>query len=126
MASGTAEPPITTRLSVESLAPVSRRWVSRPSQTVGTAAEKVTPSVSSSSCTEGPSSFWPGITSLQPAAAQENVRPQALAWNIGTTGSTVSRADSPITSTPRVTRVCRKFERCEYSTPFGLPVVPEV
>ena len=113
MASGTAEPPITTRFRVLSLPPVARRCCRRPSHTVGTAAEKVTPSVSSSSCTDGPSSFWPGITSLAPAAAQENVRPQALAWNIGTTGRTVSRAEMPMTSTPSVTMVWRKFERCE-------------
>ena len=37
----------------------------------------------------------------------------ALCYTSGTTGSTVSRADSPSTSTPMVTRVCRKLERCE-------------
>jgi hypothetical protein len=80
---------------------------------VGTAAEKVTCSVSSSSRIEAPSIFGPGITSLAPAAGAEKGRPQALAWNIGTTTSTVSRTERPITSVCRVTRVCRKLERCE-------------
>ncbi len=55
----------------------------------------------------------PGITSFAPIAEQENARPQALAWNIGTTGSTVSTAEIPITSLPMVTSVWMKFERCE-------------
>ena len=113
MASGTAEPPITTRLRVESLPPVWRRWVSSICQTVGTAAEKVTFSDSSSSCTEAPSSFGPGMTSLAPTAGAEKAMPQALAWNMGTTGRTVSIAPMPMTSTPAVTRVCRKFDRWE-------------
>ena len=113
MLSGTAEPPMTTRLRVVSWLLVARRCCSSICQTVGTAAEKVTPSVSSSSCTEAPSSFWPGMTSLAPTAGAEKARPQALAWNIGTTGSTVSVARMPRTSPPIVTRVCRKFERCE-------------
>jgi hypothetical protein len=47
--SGTAEPPIRTRLTVGICRLFSRRWVSSPCQTVGTAAEKVTPSLSISS-----------------------------------------------------------------------------
>ena len=46
---GAAEPPITTRRSVVSRLPVSARWLSRPNQIVGTPAEKVTRSRSSSS-----------------------------------------------------------------------------
>ena len=95
------------------LPPVARRCCSSICQTVGTAAEKVTPSVSISSWIDAPSSFWPGITSLQPTAGQEKARPQALAWNIGTTGSTTSRLERPITSCCSVTSVCRKLERCE-------------
>ena len=47
--SGTAEPPISTFLTVGIFRLFSRRWVSSPCQTVGTAAEKVTPSLSISS-----------------------------------------------------------------------------
>ncbi len=42
--SGTAEPPIITRLTVGMVRLFSRRCVSSICQTVGTAAEKVTPS----------------------------------------------------------------------------------
>ncbi|MND93539.1 hypothetical protein D3C80_857270 [compost metagenome] len=52
--------------------------------------------------------------------------PQALAWNIGTTGRITSLGVAPMTVACRPSRVWMKFERCEYSTPFGLPVVPEV
>ena len=41
--------PASTRVTVESFSLFSRRWFSSPCQTVGTAAEKVTPSLSSSS-----------------------------------------------------------------------------
>ena len=53
------------------------------------------------------------MTSLAPTAGAEKARPQALAWNIGTTGSTVSVALMPSTSDPMVTSVWIKFERCE-------------
>src|SRR6218665_2235443 len=39
-----------------------------------------------------------GNTSLQPISAAEYGMPQALTWNIGTTGSTESRADKHITA----------------------------
>ena len=35
---------------------------------------------------------------MQPTSAAEYGMPQALTWNIGTTGSTESRADRHITS----------------------------
>ena len=38
------------------------------------------------------------ITMLAPVAGQAKARPQALAWNIGTTGSTTSFAPMPIAS----------------------------
>ena len=47
--------------------------------TVGTAAVKVTASVSRSSWIEAPSILGPGITSLAPTAGAEKARPQALA-----------------------------------------------
>ena len=126
MTSGQAAPPITTFFSTGSLAPVSFRCCSSICQTVGTAAEKVTPSVSSSSKIEAPSILAPGMTILAPVPGAENATPQALAWNIGTTGRITSRCDRPITSGCRVIRVWRTLERCEYITPLGSPVVPEV
>ena len=66
MARGHAEPPIATlRIEVSVLPSRSRYW-SSIIQTVGTAAENVTRSPSSSSYTEAPSSLAPGITILQP------------------------------------------------------------
>ena len=53
------------------------------------------------------------MISFAPTAGHENASPQALAWNIGTTASTVSFTDRPMTSVCRVTRVWMKFERCE-------------
>ena len=124
--SGQADPPMTTRFSVEGFSPVFSRCCSSICQTVGTAAEKVTPSVSRSSKIDSPSIFAPGMTSLAPTAGALKATPQALAWNIGTTGSTTSAAPRPITSACRQMKVWMKLERCEYSTPLGSPVVPEV
>ena len=47
-------------------------------------------------------------------------------WNIGTTGRIVSRADSASTPGVLPTSALSTMARCEYSAPFGLPVVPEV
>ena len=98
MAGGQAEPPITVRLSLEKRKPAGFMWPSSICQTVGTPAAKVTPSASISSYTDLPSSAGPGKTSLQPVSAAEYGMPQALTWNMGTTGSTESRADRFITS----------------------------
>ena len=53
-------------------------------------------------------------------------RPQALAWNIGTTGRITSDSRAPRLSAVIAPIVCRKVERWLYTTPFGLPVVPLV
>ena len=52
--------------------------------------------------------------------------PQALTWNIGTIGMTTSRADMFIASGIDAAKEWMTLARCENSTPFGLPVVPEV
>ncbi len=52
--------------------------------------------------------------------------PHAFAWNIGTIVSTRSRSESPSAVGVVATSECRYDERCEYATPFGLPVVPDV
>ena len=59
----------------------------------------------------GPSIRAPGMTSLAPTAGPEKATPQALAWNMGTTGRITSAAPRPITSCCRVTRVWMKLER---------------
>ena len=68
----------------------------------------------------------PGMTSLVPIAGAENAMPQLLAWNSGTTGSMTSLADVPSASFELAMKEWMTLERCEYSTPFGSPVVPEV
>ena len=98
MAGGQAEPPITVRLRWLNFRPPCCIWVSSICQTVGTPAAKVTPSASISSYSDLPSSAGPGKTTLAPVSAAEYGRPQALTWNMGTTGSTASRADRFITS----------------------------
>jgi hypothetical protein len=52
--------------------------------------------------------------------------PQALTWNMGTTGSTASRADRHITSGSAAAYACSTVERWLYSAALGLPVVPLV
>ncbi len=52
--------------------------------------------------------------------------PQAIAWNIGTTGITESASRTSIESGRAAPSVWRTIDRCEYRTPFGRPVVPLV
>ena len=42
---------------------------------------------------------------------------QELAWNMGTMASTEAAAVRPHASAMDMVNDCRKFERCEYSTP---------
>src|SRR5690242_1195311 len=97
-----------------------------PSHTVGTPPLNVTFSDSNSSYSDLPSRCGPGNTTLAPASAVEYGSPQALTWNIGTTGSTTSRPDSAIASGSAAAYACSRVERWLYTAPFGLPVVPEV
>lgn len=61
----------------------------------------------------------PGRTSLAPVRGAQNVRPQALAWNIGTMARMTERADRQHASTLATVSACRMLARCEYSTPCG-------
>src|SRR3990167_1507610 len=92
MAGGQAEPPITVRLRVENLRLADCMCASIICHTVGTPAAKLTFSDSMSSKMDLPSMAGPGNTSLAPVMAAEYGRPQAFTWNMGTTGSTASRA----------------------------------
>ena len=67
-----------------------------------------------------------GMTIVAPAMAHAYGKPHAFAWNIGTTGSTRSLCLIATLSARHLPSACRMFERCEYRTPFGLPVVPLV
>ena len=52
--------------------------------------------------------------------------PQALTWNMGTTGSTQSRALMLRASGSAPASACSMVERWLYSAALGLPVVPLV
>src|SRR3954451_6456288 len=95
-------------------------------QIVGTAPENVTPSsctmrVNGSACRKRP-----GITSDAPHMNAAYGMPHALAWNCGTITRMRSRSDSPSAAGVHTASEWRYDERCEYATPFGLPVVPDV
>ena len=61
-----------------------------------------------------------------PVATAACARPHALAWNIGTTGKITSDSQVARLSTIIAPIVCMNVERWLYTTPFGLPVVPDV
>ena len=92
MAGGQAAPPMTVRRIVENFSSCAWTCASSPCHTVGTPADSVTPSDSISSCSDLPSSPGPGNTSLAPTMQATYGRPQALTWNIGTTGRMASCA----------------------------------
>jgi hypothetical protein len=71
----------------------------------------------SSAYTEGPSSAGPGSTRRAPTMGAAKASPQELAWNMGTTASTASRAPSGSASAWQDMSACRKLERCVYMTP---------
>src|SRR5579863_6163294 len=123
---GIAEPPHTTKRRCGSFSLLLAIWLSSISHTVGTPAVWVTFSVSRSSNTDAPSSLAPGRTSLVPIDGAEKAMPQLLAWNSGTTGSIVSPAQAPSESPVLAISACSTLERCEYNTPLGSHVVPDV
>ncbi len=93
---------------------------------VGTPALMVTFSLSISSYRLAPSRRGPGSTMRAPATMAAYGMHQALMWNMGTTGRMLSRVDRPSTSGRQAVVALSTMARCEYSTPLGLPVVPEV
>src|SRR6266403_5445440 len=95
-------------------------------QIVGTAPENVTCSsftmrMSGSACRN-----LPGITSDAPLMNAAYGMPQALAWNIGMITSARSRSERFSAAGVHTASECRYEDRCEYATPFGFPVVPDV
>ena len=96
-----------------SLCGLPARCGSTPCQMVGTPAVKVTPSSMISFARFSGCIIAPGMTSEAPAAGAACAIPQALAWNIGTTGIATSRMPSPNALGIRTPMVCRNVERCE-------------
>jgi len=83
-----------------------------PIQMVGTPAARVTSSDSIISASLTGTMFGPGMTSLAPDATPAWASPQALAWNIGTTGRTTSLSQTPTESASIAPIVCRNVLRC--------------
>ena len=82
-----------------------------PSQMVGTPAVQVTFSSASRASRLGGSRHGPGKTCLQPTIVQLKGRPQALTWNMGTTGMTTSAWERPIESGSAEIKECRTSAR---------------
>ncbi len=84
-----------------------------PIQIVGTPAVIVTFSCWNASSRLSPSRNGPGKTCFAPTNVQVNGKPQAFAWNMGTTGSTTSC--SVTESTPAIADAseCTAIARCE-------------
>ncbi len=86
---------------------------SKPIQTVGTPPVRVTRSVSIRSASAGGDRLAPGSTSVAPAITDACGSPQALAWNIGTTGRIVSRSDTDMAAADSTAIACSQQERWE-------------
>ncbi len=106
-AGGQAEPPMTTvRRQVTSRCLASSS-ASSPCQMVGTAAPMVGRTVSIISASGAGWRKRSGISSQAPAMKAACGRPQALTWNIGTTGSVMSREVSANASAVLTCIECR-------------------
>ena len=88
MGSGTAEPPAFSSLRLERSGGGSSSR--KPFQIVGTPALQVTPSAAIRSASPCGVRSGPGRTCLAPSIVAMYGMPQAIAWNIGTTGITES------------------------------------
>ena len=99
-AGGAADPPMTMRRSADRSQRLgcASRSARIPSQMVGTPPANVTRSAAMRSSSTSGSSLAPGKTIFAPTSAHACGRPQALAWNMGTAGSTTSRSDNPTPS----------------------------
>ncbi len=89
-------------------------WSSRarmPSQMVGTPAATVTRSATMRSRMDRGSRWGPGKTIFEPAKSELKGRPQAAAWNIGTTGRMASDSATPMVSFMHSTSECSTQER---------------
>jgi hypothetical protein len=82
-----------------------------PNQIVGTPAASVTRSRCIRSTRLAGSWSRPHITILAPTITPACARPHALAWNIGTTGSTASLGPRPTEAAEVATIECRNVER---------------
>ena len=75
--------------------PSARMCASTPAQIVGTPPATVTCSSPMSRTSVAGCRSRSGMIRAAPDSKQAKARPHALAWNMGTTGSTRSRSDRP-------------------------------
>ena len=109
---GAAPPTVIVRIRERSQPPGLASSACRiPIQIVGTPALTVTCSPSKASSRLWGSRCGPGKTCFAPTSVQLNGKHQALAWNIGTTGRTVSPSVMP-SSEPAVSAWIA-IARCE-------------
>ena len=123
---GAAEPPIAIVRSEAMFQPSVSQRSFTAIQTVGTAPVNVTLSFWTSSQMSRGWGFGPAKIWVDPTMTPVNGRHQALAWNMGTMWRMVSSSEIPNESVSASPRQCRNIARWVYTTPFGLPVVPEV
>ena len=114
---GTAEPPQTMARSWWGCPASSGRV---PIQMVGTPAVRVTPSVRIRLLMAWGERSAPGNTRSDPASTPAWHSPQALAWNMGTTGRTTSVSLTARLSARQAAMEWRTIDRWEYTTPWGL------
>ena len=107
----TAEPPQMTDRNDEVSRPTSSG--STPIQMVGTPAAMVTDSLSMRPASAPGDRSAPGMTRVAPVATPAWASPQALAWNIGTTGRITSRSQAPRVSAIIVPKVWSTIDRWE-------------
>src|SRR5262249_15444544 len=125
-AGGHAEPPTTTSFIDEVSVGLASRYASRSVQIVGTAPANVGCSVSIIAASGAAWRNRSGMISDEPDMKAAYGRPHAIAWNIGTTTRAVLAGPSPKDSGMQTCNECSQTDRCEYATPFGFPVVPDV
>ena len=113
IAGGAADPPtIICRSAFRSQRFGSLSSASRiASQTVGTPPAQVTFSSAIKLSTLTASRCGPGKTSFAPTIAAAKGIPQALTWNIGTTGRITSVSERPSAFGSAITSVCNTCER---------------
>src|SRR6476619_1464078 len=97
--------------------PVSRQCSSNPNEIVGTAAELVTPSSTTSRCSHSLSARRPGSTSFAPYIGARNGTAQPLQWKNPGIPRTVSLDDKAQPFPPPVDKADSTVPRCEYSKP---------
>src|SRR6476660_2021897 len=125
-AGGHADPPTMTSFSEETSVGWLSRYASRSVQIVGTAAASVGFSAPIIAAIGAACRNRSGMTSDAPDMNPAYGSPHDIAWNIGTMTSSRTVGPRPKPSTMQICMECSQIERCEYATPFGLPVVPDV